>query len=373
MKKAVAVISTILILCLWGTVVWAKEPDTPELKLSQAIDLAMKNSESLKKAALDVDKNQEKQEKASSKLDFTPAEGGSYSADVESAWYGLASADINYMMSKRSYTSEEDRLVLDVCQKYWNVQKSLESVRSKQLSAEVAELSFRRVQAMVRLGMTPSEYPAGSSPQAVLEGAEGSLAGAKSDLTKAQNKLDADYEALNNLIGFWPQDRPQLVEQVTYEPLKVDDLEASVQRAVENSPKIWQAKEKITLAKLSYDLMFSSGQYTPYEVRKIEQDQAQIDAISAEDAVRLATRNLYYTVQNLEAGRAAAENSVAAAEEAVRVAKLQFDLGMITRENLKKTEASLVQAKQTLLDLTTQHAYSKMAFQKPWAASASAE
>ena len=369
MKKAL-VISIILVICLWGTAGWAKEPDTPEIKLTEAIDLAMKNSDSLKKAALDVDKNKEKQEKASDKLDFIPALGSTYDAATESNWYGLISADINWQMSKKSYSSEQDRLTLDVCQKYWNVQKSLESVRSKKISAAVAELAFRRAQAMVRLGMTPPEYPAGSSPQSVLEGAEGSLISARSDLTKAQNKLNSDYEALNQLIGLWPEDRPQLVDQVTFESLKVDNLDAEIQRAVEKSPKIWQAKEKITLAKLSHNLMYASGSYTPYKVREIEKEQAQIDAISAEDAVRLATRSLYYTVMNLEAGLPAAENAVAAAEEALRVAKIQYELGMITKESLKKTEASLVQAQYNLMDLKQQHLYAKLAFQKPWAVSA---
>ena len=76
-----------------------------------------------------------------------------------------------------------------------------------------------------------------------------------------------------------------------------------------------------------------------------------------------------YTVRNLEAARPVLEKSVKAAEESLRVAKLQYELGMITRENLIKVEASLADAKQRLLDLTQQHAYAKLSFEKPWAVS----
>jgi len=62
--------------------------------------------------------------------------------------------------------------------------------------------------------------------------------------------------------------------------------------------------------------------------------------------VRLATYGLYYTVRNLEAGRLAAEKALAGAEEAMRVAKLSYELGMITLENLTERETAVAEAKK---------------------------
>ncbi|MFZ5633370.1 MAG: TolC family protein [Bacillota bacterium] len=333
--------------------------------------MAVKNDKGIKKSALDIEKYETKRDDASDAATYAAFPGGAPNPTAEAAWYSLLSADLNWQMSKKSYSAEEDRLVLDVCQKYWNVQKSLEDVRAKELSASVAELSFRRVQAMVRLGMTSPESPAGASPQTVLATAESDLARAKSDLTKAKNKLNSDYEALNQLLGLWPEDRPQLTDEVKFEPLPDTDLDYAVQRVIENSPKIWLAEEKINLARYAYESMWASGQYTSYDVRKVEKEQAEIDAVTAKDATRLATRGLYYTVRNLEAGIPAAEKGLEGAQEALRVAKLQFELGMITRENLLKAEATLADARKNLLDLKQQHAYMKLAFQKPWAVSSS--
>lgn len=366
----VLTLTVMLIVGLWSPV-WAGESATQQLKLNEAIDKALKNSKAIQKSSLSIDKAKENRDIASDKLDFTPVTDGSYEPSTESAWYNLLSADMSWEKSKKLHSAEEDSLVLNVCQKYWNVQKSVDDLKYKELSASQAELSYRRVQAMVRLGMTPPESPTGASPQAVLATAEKDLAQAKSDLTKAQNKLKTDYEALNQLLGLLPGDRPVLVDEPKFEPVKVDDLDAAVQRVLAESPKIFEVEESAKLAQYSYQLMYSTGSYKPYEVRKIEQQQAEIDAMSAKDAVKLATRNLYYSVQNLEYGLKAAENALAGAEEALRVAKLQFDLGMITKESLVKTEASLVLAKETLNDLTRQHAYAKLAFQKPWAATAS--
>lgn len=368
MRKALIVIAVLLTTTLWGSVCWAKEPATPEIKLNEALDMAIKNSKSLKSSALDIDKAKEEKENADDALSYTPAIGGTSGPDVESAWYSLLSKNLSWEMSKKTYASDEDSLVLSVCKKYWNIQKSLEDVKAKEVSASAAELAFRRVQAMVRLGMTPSEY-SGISPEGVIAGAQAKVATAKSDLEKAKNQLNTDYEALNLLISLWPEDRPVLADEINFEPLKIDNLEQEVQRAVEKSPKVWLAQEGVSLAKYSYELMWASGQYKSFGIRNAEKEQAELEAMSAKEGIETATRNFYYTVRNLEAAIPAAENGVTGAEEALRVAKLSYDLGMITREDLLKSEAALEDAKKSLIELKTSHAYAKLAFQKPWAVS----
>lgn len=379
-KVYLVIISVFLAVTFWTPACLANEAadlpvasvKTQQLKLNEAIDLALKNSKSLEKSKMEVEKAKEKKENASDAVDYAPtSQSASYNPQAEAAWYSLLSADLTWEMSKKTQTTEEDKLVLSICQKYWNVQKSQEAVRTKELALSVAEIATRRVQAMVRLGMTPPEAAAGSSPQAVLTSAEADLVKAKSSLEEARNKLNSDYEALNQLLGFWPDDRPVLLDEVKFETLQIDNLDTEVQRVLEKSPSIWQAEEKITLAKFAYEAMWASGQYTAHEIREIEKEQSEIDAITAKDAVKLATRGLYYTVRNLEAGIPGAEKAVALAEESLRVAKLQFELGMITRENLVKAESALAQARQTLTDLVRQHAYMKLSFQKPWAVSSS--
>ncbi|KJS66604.1 MAG: hypothetical protein JL50_11205 [Peptococcaceae bacterium BICA1-7] len=367
MRKLTVAIVFLLITSLWSQACWAKEPATPELKLQGAIDLALKNDNSIEKSSLNIEKAKEQRENASDSVTYSP--GDVQNAAADTAWYGLLSADLSWMMSKKTYAADEDSLVLSVCEKYWNVQESIEDLKAKEVAAAAAELTFRRVQTMVKLGMTPPDY-ASASPEGVLAGAGAKYNTAKSDLEKAKNKLNTDYETLNQMIGLWPEDRPVLVEEVGFEPLKEVVLEYEVQRVLEKSPKVWQAEESINLAKFASQKMWASGQYTPYEVRKIEKEQAELDAASAKEAVALATRSLYYTVRNLEAAMPVAEKGVAGAEESLRVAKLTYDLGMITREDLLKAESALEDAKKGLLELKANHAYAKLAFQKPWAVSA---
>lgn len=346
---------------------WAENTQQNELTLNQAIELTLQNSEVLRKSALDIKKAEENRKEAADNVDYIPA-GMIGQPSAEAAWYSLLAQDLTWRMSKKSYGLVEDRIVLDVCQKYWNVQNSLNAVKSKEKAVTLAEIALQRAQIMVNLGMTPSEYSI-MSPKGALTAAQSALVSAKSDLENAKNKVNSDYEALNNLIGLDAKARPILIDNIDYVALPETDLDSAVRKVINDSPSIWLAEEKIKLAQYAYQMMWATGSYTPYEVRKIEKEQAEIDAVTAKNALDLATRGLYYTVRNLEAAMPALEEAVAVAEESVRVAKLQYELGMITKENVVKAELALEEAKSRLLNLKQQHAYAKLAFQKPWAVS----
>lgn len=370
-KIVMLMLGTLMLTTFWIPACWAGEPAAPQLKLNEAITMAIKNSKSAQKAKLGIEKAEGKRDYIARQVTFAPMAGVSSIPAVDSAWYSLLSADLSWQMSKKSYGVEEDRLALNASQKYWNVQKAMLKVRSKELAVSKAELALRRTQAMVRLGMLPAELPPSTSPQVALSNAEAGLARAKSDLTAAQNELNSAYDALNQMVGLPAEGRPLLTDDIKFGPLVIDSLDAALQRVLDASPSIWQAEESVKMAKYAQESMWATGQYSPHTVRQAELEQAQLDAMSARDTVNLATRSLYYTVRNLEAGIQTAEKALAGAENALRVAKLQYELGMITKEGLVQSEVSLTEAKQSLLDLTTQHAYFKLAFQKPWAVSTS--
>jgi len=354
---------TVLALAFTCGLAWGKEPATPELTLNETITLAIQHSTTMKTAGLAVDKAGEQRKYASDQLTYTPVLGGSYDPRLEAAWYTLLSADLGWEMSKRNQNAEEDRLVLSACQKYWDVLKAQEKVKAAELGLKKADLALRKTRAQVQAGLSAP----GMSPQLALQTAEMGLTGSKAGLVGAQNDLDLAYTALNQVIGVWPEDRPVLVDTVQFKPIEVENLDTHIQRVLETNPSIWLAGEGVTMAKYAQELMWAAGQYTPYEIRKIEVKEAEYTALSARDAVKLGTRELYYALRGLEEAYSTAEKGVETAEEALRVARLMKELGMVTTADVAEREAAFAEAKQGLLDLGCQHAYMKLAFQKPWA------
>lgn len=371
MRKLAVVTCIMLLLSFWSTACMAAgDPASLELKLNDAINMALQNSRSLQKSKLNVEKAEESRNWASRDLnvilDTSGAAGEAFDPAVEASFYGQVSADLNWAISKRSNSLEEDKLVLGVCKKYWDVQVALEDVHGKELTVARKELMIQRVRAMVRLGMTPAEYSGG--PDLAIVSAEKDLAAARKDLETARNTLNSAYENLNVAIGLQPQDRPKLVETAPFEPLKVDNLEVAVSRALDSSPTIWQAEQNVSLAAVAQELGYATGSYKNYKIRAIEKEQAEISVMTAKDATDLLVRSCYYSARNLEEARPVVEKNLAAAGEALRIAKLQYELGMITREALAQYEENLALAQKALLDNTVQHAYAVLVFQKPWAA-----
>ena len=348
---------TILVLLLTSGLAWSKEPATPELSLNQALEMAGKYSKVVKKAQLEVDRTEEIRNHRYDQLDYVPS-NMPYNPAIEVAWSSMLTADLTWQMSKKSLDMEEDRLVLDVCQKYWDLLVALDKVEAKKLALQQAELDLRKAQASARVGLIM---------QLNLSQAEAGLAAARASMASAENELDEAYVKLNQLLGLWPQDRPVPVDEIEFNPLEVDNLDTAITRVVNASPAVWLAQERATMQKYLQDLMFYTGEYRPYQARKIEVQQAQLDATDAKETMRVLTRTLYYNVLNLEETYLTMGETVKVAEESLRVTKLKFDLGMVTKADVAAAEATLADARQNELNLLRNHVYFKLAFQKPWA------
>lgn len=358
-KVSVVIVITFLVTVLTTGLAWGKEPAAPEITLNQAIEMAGQYSKTLKKANLEVDRTAELRTYRYDQLDYVPY-GIPNNPAIEVAWSSMLSADLNWQMSKKSLGMEEDRLILDVCQKYWNVVVALDKVEAKKLALQQAELDMRKAGANSRVGLiTPLN----------LTQAEAGLAAAKASLGTAENELDEAYVNLNKLLGLWPQDQPVLLDSLELIPIHVDNLDTAVQRVIEASPSIWLAQERATMQKYLENLMFYTGDYRPYQARKIEVTQAELDAASAKETMRVLTRTLYYNVLNLEETYSTLEEMVKIAEESLRVTTLKYDLGMVTRADVAAAESALAEAKQNALSVLSNQAYYKLAFQKPWAMS----
>ncbi|MEW5952346.1 MAG: TolC family protein [Bacillota bacterium] len=358
-------ISIMLLSGLWVPGVWAKEAATPEIGLNEAISIAINKSNTLKKVNLEIDKAYENRQEADDELDYTPVPGNIYNPMVGAAWYSLLSHDLSWQMSKRNYIVEEDRIVLETCQKYWNVLVAQEKYKVSKHNLKKSEIELANIRALVNVGMAPQ----GMSPAMAIKQAEGKKAASFAAYVTAENELSKAYEALNKLIGLWPEDRPILKDNILFTPLEDVALDAHVRSVLDHSPSVWLAEEAVSMAKYAQSMMFAMGKYTPYEVRKIEVQQAELDSMNARDAIRMATREMYYALRNIEEAYASTEKGIQTAQEALRVIKLLYEVGMATELDVVQAEEALAEVKQGLVDLSAQHAYLKMAFQKPWAIS----
>jgi outer membrane protein len=242
----------------------AKEPASPEISLNQAIGLALQYSEGVKKAEKDIDRTREWRDHRANQLDYVPL-GADGSAFIEVPWAQMLTADLQWRMSKKQLTAEQDTVALDTCKKYWDILSAQEKVKSGQAALDSA---------MKQLQNARAGYQAGMITKSVLIGAEAKYKAAQASLEAAKNDLDSSYIAFNQLVGLWPEDRPVLTDTVEFNNLEIASLDYEVTKVLEDCPTVWLAQERVTLQGYLEDMMFYTGEYRPYQARKIEVQQA---------------------------------------------------------------------------------------------------
>jgi outer membrane protein TolC len=335
----------------------ARETVTPEVTLEEAIVAALKNNESVKKAGLEVDRTEELRNYRGDQLTYAPT-GPPGSALVEVPWSNLLLADLTWRMSKKSLTAGQDGVVLDTCNKYWNVLQAQEKVKAAEVALASAERQLKAARAL---------YSVGLNTRTGLTAAEAQQRSAAAGLASAKNDLESAFDVINRAIGLWPDDRPVLTDTVEFTPLDINDLDREVRKVLDSAPTVWLAQEKVTLQKYLEDMMFYTGEYRPYQARKIEVEQAELDAASTRKLFDQITRSLYYGAKSIEEAYAGAQEGLKVAEENLRVAQVKQKVGMVTTTDVLVAEKAVAEAHSALLQLACQHAYTKLAFAKPWA------
>lgn len=364
MVKKIIGILFLLMLSVLGVAssVGAAEKNT--LSLQEAIQMALDYDKGLKRAELEIDRTEIIRDKRQEAISFTPVLGGSYSQEVEVSWYNLLMADLSWRASKKDYEAKRDSIVLEVCKRYWNVQTAKSKVMLQERLKEQALLNLKNARAGVEVG---------TLAKSMLSIYEAQYQQAVKNYEKSMYELEDAYNALNQLIGLEPSARMELVDEVKFEPLKVDNLEAEVSRVLAQDPsRVWLARQNIDLKNWQLNMTqlgtgTQTGGYTPYEAKKKELEQAELDYASAKEGMAKLTRTIYYQAKQVEEGYAAALEALKMAEEKLRIERAKYEVGISTKVDLVAAEVAVVQAKQTLDELVRNHAYLKLAFEKPWA------
>lgn len=335
------------------------------LSLDEAIKLALDHDKGLKKAEAEIERTKAIRDDAQEDVEFTPVQGGyrgPYGPQIEASWNKLLSTDLAWRASKKDYEAKVDALVLDVCKKYWDVQVA----QSKLILQEKL-----KEQALVRLQNARAGVAAGTVAPSMMTIAEAQYEQAVKSYEQAKHALEDAYNALNQVVGLDAAARPELTDDVKFEPLQVDGLDSAVSRVLEKAPNVWKARQNIDLKRWAADMMYFTGSYTPYEARQKELEQAELDYAAVRELMAKATRTAYYQAKQVEEGYAAALEALKMAQEKLRVERAKYEVGMGIKEDVVAAEVAVVQAKQALDELVRKHAYLKLGFEKPWAISGS--
>jgi outer membrane protein len=338
--------------------VYAAEP-TQQLNLTmeQAIELAIKNSKTIRQAEYNVERSEEVRKSLAEKVTFIPLEASSPEADQ--LFTSLVAADIGMQMAKKSKNMDEDKLIA-------SVKKDYMAVLGARSGKEYAEKSLKNAQLKANINRVSYQYGLASKAQLRMEDSAYKIA--EGTLKEADVKLENAYTTFNQTIGLRANQRPILIDQPEYAPLDVDDIEIAIVRILDGSPAIWLAEQNAQLSDLKLRL-YNWGDPTrePYKAKQIDVEKAELSAMEVKEQLRGSLREMYHMLRQLEEGYALAEEGLNILREDFRVKELMHELGLVNKADYLNAELELAKAENELKNLIYKHETLKLYFEKPWA------
>lgn len=351
--------------CLFLPVAAASaEEKVQKITLQEAVEMALKNDQSIKKAEVEVISAEAIRDNVADNVKSIPPQGWTApdpatATKVQATWVNLLSSDLAWRLSKKNLEATRDALVLKVCKSYWDVQIAQEKLALQEKSMQLALKNLQDARAGQRAGTL-------SSTEIIM--AEAQWEQEKKNYEAAQQNLNDAYNTFNNLVGLLPEERPLLVDTPDYQPLSINSLDAEVDRVLADSPAVWAAKQQIDIKKWASDIVYDGqGNVVPYKSRQAEVEAAEYDYASAKTAMEKATRSLYYQTKSLEESYGTALEALRMAQEALRVEKAKYAAGMSTQTKVFAAEVNVAKAQEAIDEIIRNHAYLKLAFEKPWA------
>ena len=300
-------------------------------------------------------------------------------------YYNYQAAKLGYEAAQKELTAAYEKLRLNVYEAFYRVLITQEFVKVAEQSVELVEK---------QLGIAQTSLEAGAATNFDVLRAKVQLANAKSQVIRAKNGVKIAKNAYKTLLNL------PLVDDISVEgsfeipevKIKLDEL---IKQALEKRPEITRSQlneqagqKQLSVAKTRNlpDFAFFSNYQISHSERLIEMNriwslglqinipifdgfasraavkqsesvlkQLQIGTEQVMSVVETEVRNAYLALLEAKTLIDVQRETVAQAQESVRIATIRFENGMITTVELTDTQLALIQSKVNRLQ--AQHDY----------------
>lgn len=247
-------------------------------------------------------------------------------------------ADLAAEQAKRNNTAEINAVKRDAVKKYYESIQARDAVRilTDNVAAQEAILNNIR-----------KKYDQGMLTKLDLLKAESTVSQARADLKAGQSAYSLVLMALNQYLGFPVMQNTVLTETLTVEAPDLKPLAEAVSAAKNNRNEIFGANYAKQAAKYALSLLEAQGlndDFAAYRKAEAALDAAKKMVGDAPAQIEMDVRGKYMQVQTAEAAANASQLALQKAEEALRVARLSQDAGLVTASDVQLAQLGCCQA-----------------------------
>ncbi len=358
-RKLFAVILCLVTACALFTSAGADEAqETTAYSLQQAVDYALENSAAIKLSHTAVDKAEVGYREAKSAYDKADkisgaqrrammAEGIVISADAMFENYKMDEgyykemADMGRTIAKAGREQTVETVKMAVQNAYFNLLFAADKVEIQKSMLDSAKEDMDIADKKYELGMV--------SQVDVLSG-EAALESARLGYNTALRDLEYQRMSFNKTLGLPLKTEVELTDRLGFEEPDEADLDETVALALENRYEIIAAKEQYRVNEFNHKLTlgwYPEGTFVTRQAR-YEMENSHHKLVNTEQDVELSVRKAYMDMHSAYESIGVLGKNVERLEKAYDIARLRYDTGMATSQEV-------VNALNALNDIKLQH------------------
>jgi len=322
---------------------FAAEPE--EINLSQAINLALENNLNLKIANLDLENAQ---------IDYQKTKANNLL--TESRYIELQ-GDLGLLQAKDNYTQTRNQVIIDVVQKYLQLNQAEKNITTKSKEAELEKNLLEEAKAQVK---------AGHKGNLDLLRQKNKYNNAVFDLEKANDDYHQSFREFKLELGINNQEEKEFnLAEIDYPEIWEIDEEEALKKAIENSFILELRKRQIELAKV--DLERAEAAASPeLDLRKLRNniELANLNSTQTQKELANSIRKQFYAYKQSINGLDLSQQNLNQAQENNSIIIDQVKAGLKTKNDLLSAEISLLQAEYNLNSAILNYYTNKLTMQK---------
>ena len=333
----------LIILFIFSGGLFAAEPK--EMNLSQAINLTLENNLNLKIANLDLENAQ---------IDYQKTKANNLL--TESRYIELQ-GDLGLLQAKDNYTQTRNQVIIDVVQKYLQLNQAEKNITTKSKEAELEKNLLEEAKAQVK---------AGHKGNLDLLRQENKYNNAVFDLEKANDDYHQSFREFKLELGINNQEGEEFnLVEVGYPKVWEIDEEEALKKAIENSFILELRKRQIELAKV--DLERAEAAASPeLDLRKLRNniELANLNSTQTQKELANSIRKQFYAYKQSINGLDLSQQNLNQAQENNSIVIDQVKAGLKTKNDLLLAEISLAQAEYNSNSAILNYYTNKLTMQK---------
>ncbi|ATW25953.1 TolC family protein [Candidatus Formimonas warabiya] len=344
-------------------------PEAKSLSLNQAIELAMKDNAQVElaglgveKAALELERKEFAKRKALNKIGTTETNmlGGTSVVRIDQST--AKTIDVDPVLA------QSQKIVADVTKSYtensikYGVEAAYYGVLRSEKMLETAQSSFKRAQEQLK--QAQAKFKAGTVAKIDVISAEAELQSAEASVNEAEAGLQKAKMNLNQTLNLDLDTPLNLTDKFTFTTGEPIDVAKVIQEMMEKDKPFVAAREANHSSEVTMDYYkkYYTANTFDYRSAAYAYKDAEVAFNTAKSNLELNIKAAYLDLKTAEDNYKVLTKSLEQAQEAYRLTKLRYDVGMATGYDVLNAEASLKQADLGLLNALYNYNLAKAKF-----------